>query len=193
MLLSAGTAKNILQRMKQKFIPAFWSAASTSPKSFGLPPRTAVPDKQWTVETTEDVFFARQIPPPVQPRLCPEDKAVKAGPRCSCFSILFPCMARSLYHLSAITRHEETIPSAAMVPNHPSPSFTSHVALQRFPRRGFKPFGAAVYQHTCSAFPEVKQGFLELNSQLQVAFCCREIYLSDCLLEAKALCAEAWL
>lgn len=57
-------------------------------KSSGLPPRTAVPDEQQPLETTEHVFFARQIPPPVQPSLCPEDKAVKGGPRCSCLSIL---------------------------------------------------------------------------------------------------------
>lgn len=117
MLLSAGTAKNILHRMKQKFIPAFWSAASTNPKSFGLPPRAAMPDEQRPLETTEDVFFASQIPLPVQPSLCPQDKAVKAGPRCSCLSILSPCMARSLHHVSASTRHEDTIPSAAGGPN----------------------------------------------------------------------------
>lgn len=161
--------------MKQKFIPAFWSSALTNPKSLGLPPRTAVPDEQQPLETTENVFFARQIPPLVQPSLCPEDKAVKAGPRCSCLSILSPYMARSLYHLSASIRHEETIPSTARGPNRPSLSFTIHVALRHFPRRGLKAFGAAVYQHMCSVFPEAKQGFLELNSQLQVAFCCKEI------------------
>lgn len=193
MLLSAGTAKNILHRMKQKFIPAFWNAASTRPKSFRLPLRTAVPDKHWPSGTTEDVFFARQIPPPVQRSRCPQNKAVKAGPRCSCLSILSPCMARSLYHLSASIRHEETIPSAPTGPNPPSLSFTDCVALLQFPRWGLKPFGAAVHQHTFSAFPEVKQGFLEPNSQIQVAFCCRAIYLSDCLLEAKPLHAEAWL
>lgn len=124
-------------------------------------------------QTIQVAFFARQIPLPAQPGLC----------RTKVQLSWYPLPMHGKKPAPPLSQHQT---QDYLLPCHGSKSPFTELHQPRGPtalaKSGLRSFGAAEHQHICSGLPEVRQGFLKLNSQL---FSCKRNLSEQLLTRSK--------